>query len=86
MTKPQLQQELQARGEPIDGVKWPLNTISALATRVELLLELGFGTAAIAPYAGALPRVMAKVTADPQSSVSEYSYLASLQNTLTEGP
>ena len=43
-------------------------------------------TAAIAPYAGALPRVMAKVTADPQSSVSEYSYLASLQNTLTEGP
>ena len=43
MTKPQLQQELQARGEPIDGVKWPLNTISVLATRVELLLELGFG-------------------------------------------
>ena len=122
MTKPQLQQELQARGEPIDGVKWPLNTISVLATRVELLLELGFGhggwgfqscshttllkrngspgsrpgspefaavrdrTAAIAPYAGALPRVMAKVTADPQSSVSEYLDLASLQNNLTEGP
>ena len=30
--------------------------------------------------------VRAKVTADPQSCVSEYLDLASLQNTLTEGP
>ena len=38
------------------------------------------------PSASVGPRRRAKFTCDPQSSVSEYLYLASLQNTLTEGP